>query len=418
MIYFIHDITNRTIKVGHATDVRKRLSQLQISTSNKLVLLGTIAGTKRTEKKVHDLICEHCVPRPGEPYTRPLCVKGEWFDDRILPFVEELMKSPKQFLDLDKKPSTRPVVRDASLHEGKIVLVFDSGETFQERFILRAASPDHALGALQGIARGRLPFLANTVRITQISVPGRPTRSLDLRGAFATQRCMPRDGLSVVFNSEAGGSFSTIDGIKQYSNRWLHGVPDELCDLTKPYGNDPTSHFRALLHGFAQVLIQSQCVITASNPLPVRGLMPGGLCRLPKGELRSNANKRAAAIQKRLRPRQVLPPRDGVVYFIQDVVKLDIKIGFCLKKPEKRLAALQTGNSNALRLLGHVLGSEAHESLLHARFKQHRLQGEWFADVIQEEIERIARHASIEEWLKTQGTVVAVQVLEATLDHP
>ncbi len=86
--------------------------------------------------------------KPDEPFTRPLCVQGEWFDDRILSFVTELIKSPKAYLDLDKKQASaksRPANRDASLHQGKIILTFDSGETFQESFILKSASPELAL---------------------------------------------------------------------------------------------------------------------------------------------------------------------------------------------------------------------------------------------------------------------------------
>jgi hypothetical protein len=90
------------------------------------------------------------------------------------------------------------------------------------------------------------------------------------------------------------------------------------------------------------------------------------------------------------------------VYFIQDTVTLTIKIGFCLKNPEKRLAALQTGNSNLLRLFGHIAGSSLHEKLLHKRFTEFRLSGEWFSTGIIEAIEAIMRCKSVEEWLKAQ----------------
>ena len=63
MIYFVHDKTSRSIKIGCAWDPHKRLSTLQISTCNELVLLGAIAGTKRTEKKVHELVYRHCAPK-------------------------------------------------------------------------------------------------------------------------------------------------------------------------------------------------------------------------------------------------------------------------------------------------------------------------------------------------------------------
>ena len=84
------------------------------------------------------------------------------------------------------------------------------------------------------------------------------------------------------------------------------------------------------------------------------------------------------------------------MYFIQDAVTLAIKIGFCLKNPRKRLAALQTGNSNAMRLLGHVPGSELHERRLHERFSQFHIQGEWFGGAIQAAIEAILTCSSLD----------------------
>jgi hypothetical protein len=406
VIYFIHDQTSRTIKIGCARDSRKRLSTLQISTSSELILLGEIGGTERTEKKVHKLVYRHCAPKPDEPITRPLCVQGEWFDDRILPFVTELMKSPQAFLEPDKKKSPdrpRPTNRDPSLHQGKIVLVFDSGETFHESFILKAASPELALTALVNIANARLSFLAHAVRITQLTVPGCPTKKVNLQGAFVTQNCIPCEGLSVIFNSQPGNGYATLDGIKQYSNRWLHGVSSELYHNDYPWYTRPTNQFDALLNQFAQALNRNQCVIIAQTPLVVRRLISRGIGLLPKGELRSKANKKAASKRKRQRsPEEAPRPKDGIVYFIQDAVTLAIKIGFCLKNPEKRLAALQTGNSNALRLLGHTLGSVSHEKFLHMRFSRFHIQGEWFSNAIIADIDGILKCSSPEEWVKTQ----------------
>ena len=237
MIYFIHDQPSRTIKIGCARNPARRLSTLQTSTPNKLVLLGAIAGTERTEKKVHELVCRQCAPKPDEPHAGPLRVQGEWFDDRILPFVTRLMSSPKEFLEGGKKkPTVRPgpAGKDPSLHQCKIVLVFDSGETYHEWFILKAGSTDLALDALENIARARLTFLANTVRVTELIVPGRTGKKANLRGAFATQDCAPREGLSVVFNSEPGNAYGTSNGVKFYANRWLHGLPRELCQTDNP----------------------------------------------------------------------------------------------------------------------------------------------------------------------------------------
>ena len=92
-------------------------------------------------------------------------------------------------------------------------------------------------------------------------------------------------------------------------------------------------------------------------------------------------------------------PKVGIVYFIQDTVTSAVKIGFCLKKPEKRLAALQTGNSNPLRLVGHAPGSETHEGRLHGYFSRFRIQGEWFSSAVLADVRGILECASLEGWL-------------------
>ena len=404
MIYFIHDVPSRTIKIGHGWNPRTRLSTFQTSTPNKLILLGTIPGTKRIEEKVHELVCRHCAPGPGETYARPLWLQGEWFDDRILPFVRELLTDYKRFLGVDRPPAkSRSTIRDASVHQGKLFLAFDSGEEFHESFVLRAASPALAMSALGNIAAARLPFLAHTAQITRLSMTTCPTSEVRFRGTFVTRRCEPSDGFSVAFNSMPGGALATYNGIKQYVYRWLHGVPDELCDDTNPRRSCPTSQFSALLCQFAQALNRNQCVISQGNPLVVMGLVPRVICVLPKGELRSKTNRQAAT-RRRQRPTEQ-PPRDrnGIVYFIQDMFNLAVKIGFCLRNPDKRRADLQVGNANLLRLIGHISGLESEEKLLQARFSQFHLQGEWFSPTILGDVSTILRYRSVREWLAVQS---------------
>lgn len=65
------------------------------------------------------------------------------------------------------------------------------------------------------------------------------------------------------------------------------------------------------------------------------------------------------------------------VYFIQQGDSGAIKIG-CSKNPTQRLAGLQTGHSEALRLLTCAVGSQAQERALHDRFAHLRVSGEWF----------------------------------------
>jgi hypothetical protein len=68
------------------------------------------------------------------------------------------------------------------------------------------------------------------------------------------------------------------------------------------------------------------------------------------------------------------------------------------------LAALQTGNSNPLRLLGHLPGSELHENRLHRHFSQFRIKGEWFLNAIIADVNAILNCSSLEDWMKALGS--------------
>jgi hypothetical protein len=64
MIYFVR--TRKAIKIGYATDLRKRLTQLQVGNSNPLKVMLTVPGTKGDEAQLHHLFREHRI-------------RGEWF---------------------------------------------------------------------------------------------------------------------------------------------------------------------------------------------------------------------------------------------------------------------------------------------------------------------------------------------------
>jgi len=53
MIYFVQMPDAGPIKIGHTTNVRNRLSQLQVSMPQSLTLLGIRDGGVETEKKLH-----------------------------------------------------------------------------------------------------------------------------------------------------------------------------------------------------------------------------------------------------------------------------------------------------------------------------------------------------------------------------
>lgn len=68
------------------------------------------------------------------------------------------------------------------------------------------------------------------------------------------------------------------------------------------------------------------------------------------------------------------------VYLIHAVGTDRYKIGVTTKSIQKRLHSLQTGSPYVLRCLATIESREAHilESRLHHRFKNYRVQGEWF----------------------------------------
>ncbi len=70
--------------------------------------------------------------------------------------------------------------------------------------------------------------------------------------------------------------------------------------------------------------------------------------------------------------------KQTVVYFIQSGDAGPIKIGLAWDA-HKRLAALQTGHPEELRLLGTIPGNAEVERRLHDRFSHCRIRGEWFA---------------------------------------
>lgn len=66
------------------------------------------------------------------------------------------------------------------------------------------------------------------------------------------------------------------------------------------------------------------------------------------------------------------------VYFIQSVRGGPVKIGTA-RDPESRLLSLQTAHPYPLRIIGLIPhGGVRTERLLHRRFADHRMNGEWF----------------------------------------
>lgn len=70
--------------------------------------------------------------------------------------------------------------------------------------------------------------------------------------------------------------------------------------------------------------------------------------------------------------------RAGFIYFIQESILKNIKIGFTSAHPKKRLHNLAVANSQELNFLGFMLGDKPQEKRLHQRFKHLHVRNEWF----------------------------------------
>jgi hypothetical protein len=92
------------------------------------------------------------------------------------------------------------------------------------------------------------------------------------------------------------------------------------------------------------------------------------------------------------------------VYFIQRGEDGPIKIGSTGLDPRHRLAALQIGSAERLRLLGYL---QSKETEIHSLFSEHRLSGEWFRphqDIL--EFVRTRTIRSISDTKKQPGQLV------------
>lgn len=109
------------------------------------------------------------------------------------------------------------------------------------------------------------------------------------------------------------------------------------------------------------------------------------------------------------------------VYFVVNDHLTRVKIGVSVN-PDSRLAQLQTGNAELLRLYGVVPGDYSVEGWLHRQFAEHRLTGEWFClppckpaiDRLLGRSGEIEAHRTYDEWEFRSVTGLSVrQVREA-----
>lgn len=88
MIYFIGSGLNEPVKIGHAKEPPKRLSELQTANPSKLSLLCTMSGDKQLETAFHRVLS-------------PFWIRGEWFHFApVRELLERVFKVPVPDTDL------------------------------------------------------------------------------------------------------------------------------------------------------------------------------------------------------------------------------------------------------------------------------------------------------------------------------
>lgn len=70
--------------------------------------------------------------------------------------------------------------------------------------------------------------------------------------------------------------------------------------------------------------------------------------------------------------------QEGTIYFIGCTAPPSIKIGYTRGSAFSRARQLQTGSPVPLGVLATMPGTMLKESELHQRFREHRMEGEWF----------------------------------------
>ena len=105
-------------------------------------------------------------------------------------------------------------------------------------------------------------------------------------------------------------------------------------------------------------------------------------------------------------------PRGGMVYFIGSD-RGPIKIGWTQQNITSRLAALQNGNPEPLKVLATINGGHALESSYHSRFACLRYTGEWFlrSKALMDEIARLNElesHGRVKQKL-TEGEAAEIR---------
>lgn len=119
IVYFISAGLHGPIKIGKASDVKKRLQSLQTSSSEKLTILGVVSGEVGLEHRLHNKF-DH-----GR-------IRGEWFA-RTKELLDFILKSRDEQLWPDSPLLSEPEFADSENPKyGVIQVLSDDGDSEHE----------------------------------------------------------------------------------------------------------------------------------------------------------------------------------------------------------------------------------------------------------------------------------------------
>jgi hypothetical protein len=139
VVYFIVYPKSQWVKIGYATRLRSRLSELQVCTPENLEVVATIPGTLADEQRLH---------RALKGARR----RGEWFA-LWEPVIEELVEKAKAGISVDdacvwasayiaEDLARRAEARAEAINAGLVRLVDDPATRFHARKFYRRMLTD------------------------------------------------------------------------------------------------------------------------------------------------------------------------------------------------------------------------------------------------------------------------------------
>lgn len=94
--------------------------------------------------------------------------------------------------------------------------------------------------------------------------------------------------------------------------------------------------------------------------------------------IRKKTATQKAEMRSRMNQGKLFPAvASGQIYFLRNS-RGHIKIGWTTQSPESRLSQIQTGDSEPVKIVGVMPGTEQQERAFHVRFAAYRMKGEWF----------------------------------------